>query len=79
MIEREAEATNAPRPGTAAEGPSGGRGGRGAASLVLPILAFAALVAFLGILAAWVPRVDLVAWIAVTIVLVAVDFFVRRS
>ena len=69
-IQREADATNAPDRGRVPEGRL--------RSLALPLLAFAGLVAFLGILAVWVPRVDLVVWIAATVLLVAVDFFVRR-
>lgn len=71
MTEREAEATVAPGRGSVPEGRM--------RSLALRILAFAGLVVFLGVLAAWVPRVDLVVWIGFTIVLVAVDFFVRRD
>lgn len=70
LTEREAEATGSDR-GTVPEGRY--------RSLILPVLAFAMLVVFLGILAFWVPRLDLVVWIAFTVGLVAVDFFVFRA
>ena len=71
LAEREAEATNAPGRGTVPEGRI--------PSLPFRIVAFAGLVAFLGVLAVWVPRVDLLVWIGATVLLVAVDLFVRRS
>ena len=48
-------------------------------SVTLRVVAFAALALFLGILAAWVPRVDLISVIAATLILTFWDFFVRRD
>lgn len=70
MAERQADVTNHPDRGTVPEGRL--------RSLLLRLIAFAGLVAFLGVLAAWVPRPDLLVWIGLTVLLVAVDFFVRR-
>ncbi|NNU80866.1 hypothetical protein HMH01_10490 [Halovulum dunhuangense] len=41
---------------------------------LMALLAFAVLTGFLAILAIWVPRVDLIAVIALTIALVGYDF-----
>jgi hypothetical protein len=41
-------------------------------------LAFLLLVGFLGILVAWVPRIDLSVLIGITVLLVALDFFAPR-
>lgn len=69
VTQREADATNAPE-GRAPEGRFG--------SLALPVIAFLVLAAFLGILIVWVPRIDLIAVVSVTLILVAYDFFVKR-
>ena len=69
IAEKEAESLNAPE-GRVREGRF--------RSLVLPVLAFAGLAAFLGILAVWVPRVDLITVIGATLLLAFWDFFVRR-
>ncbi|MFZ3585067.1 hypothetical protein ACOI1H_23460 [Loktanella sp. DJP18] len=69
MTQREADATNAAK-GRAPEGRF--------RSLLLPVFAFLVLAAFLGVLIVWVPRIDLAAVVAVTLVLVAYDFFVKR-
>ncbi|CUH39126.1 hypothetical protein JSE7799_01847 [Jannaschia seosinensis] len=69
MTQREADATNAPK-GRAPEGRF--------KSLALPVLAFLVLAAFLGVLVVWVPRIDLIAVVAVTLGLAAYDFFVKR-
>lgn len=45
---------------------------------VLKTLAFALLLGFLGVLVAWVPRADLGAIIAITLLLAAWDFFAAR-
>jgi hypothetical protein len=42
---------------------------------LMAVLAFALLVLFLGILIWYVPRLDLGAWVAATLGLVAWDFF----
>ena len=47
--------------------------------IVLPLLAFAALATFLGILLYRVPRLDLGTVIVATLVLAAMDFFVKRE
>ena len=41
-------------------------------------LAFVILAAFLSILVIWVPRIDLMIVLGVTVVLVGIDFFVKR-
>ena len=41
-------------------------------------LAFLMLAAFLSILVIWVPRIDLMVVLGTTVVLVAIDFFVKR-
>ncbi len=43
--------------------------------MVLKLIAFGLLVGFLGILFAWVPRVDLGIVIGLTVVLAGIDFF----
>lgn len=45
---------------------------------VLTVLAFAVLCGFLGILVAWVPRLDLGAVVAVATLLAFYDLFVHR-
>lgn len=70
--ERQAEARIEPA-GQVRQGRLGGIG-----SMVLPALAFAGLAVFLGILAVWVPRIDLLTVIAFTLLLAGWDFFVRR-
>lgn len=69
IMQREAGATNAPK-GRKPEGRF--------RSLALPVLAFLVLASFLGVLVVWVPRIDLLAVVAVTLGLVVVDFFVKR-
>ena len=69
LAERESEVTRAP-PGRAPEGRS--------RTIILPVVAFAALATFLGVLGWWVPRIDLTVVIALTLLLAAIDFFVRR-
>ena len=70
LLEQEAAIVTDPGRGRAPEGRF--------RSLLLPLVAFAGLAVFLGILAVWVPRVDLIVWIGVTLALAGVDFFVKR-
>ncbi|MDH3265299.1 MAG: hypothetical protein OEM24_15030 [Paracoccaceae bacterium] len=46
---------------------------------IIKLLAFALLVAFLGILFAWVPRVDLAFVLGITVILAGIDFFWKKS
>jgi hypothetical protein len=69
LLQREADATDAPK-GRTPEGRF--------RSLALPILAFLTLVAFLGVLVVWVPRLDLISVVTLTLLLAAYDFFVKR-
>ncbi len=46
---------------------------------LIKILAFGLLVAFLGILWAWVPRLDLAIVLGLTVILAGIDFFVRSN
>ena len=70
LVERESEVTRSP-PGRVPEGRLRG--------ILLPLLAFVALAVFLGILGWWVPRLDLIVVIALTLILAAIDFFARRT
>lgn len=47
--------------------------------LILKLLAFATLAAFLGILFAWVPRIDLAIVLGLTLALAGIDFFIKRE